>query len=93
MYESGIQRRLDAMARGEMTEDQAFTASTSQICGLALALDRPARLEQMGYSIGDAWQRLDDGQRQVVRTHHPARAAEAEAAAVHSTTTNHGTHR
>jgi hypothetical protein len=36
--------------------------STSQACMCALALCRPDLLQQDGYTVAEAWQRIDEGQ-------------------------------
>lgn len=66
--------------------------STSERCALALTLPG-CPLPEAYPSVGDAWQRLDDGQRALVEQHAPLTAILARREAALSEVADHGRRR
>jgi hypothetical protein len=75
----GVLSRISSIQSGTSIDEALGTGSTSERCALALIYDRDDLLPYT--SKGDAWTRLDDRQRRIVRQHNPRKATAAERAA------------
>lgn len=86
----GVLSRIEAIKNGKSVDAALSTGSTSEVCALAIIYGRNDLLPRGWPTPGDAWQRLDDRQRGLVRRHAPRRAAAAERAAAREATKGDG---
>jgi len=77
----GITSRVEAIKAGKPADEVIGSASTSEACALGLITGRLDLLSPAYNHPGDAWRRLDDSQRKLVRRHAPNQATRAARAA------------